>query len=316
MAMIAGKAGGLLKNDLSFERSGERVCAWFLAPVSVYPLVVCRIGLGAVMFLAYLHYAPHLETLLGDDGLVVYLRGFTFQSEPKNLYWYVFALLLVSALSFCLGFFTRSSAIVLVLCHRFFLPLSEHFTWGWSFLINGFILYTAFSQAGLYYSLDQQRKKKKDPAFEFSGTTSAWPLRLIQIHICMIYIAASWHRFDNPEWLLGEKVFVAATLPVFARFLQVNWLPFKSLFEIASYVALAIEVLAPLCLWFKRIGAWFAVGLIVMHVLIEVVAMVGWWSPMMCVLLFVFLPAQVSHTVLEKILGGFVLKSHKNMRGA
>ena len=51
-----------------------------------------------------------------------------------------------------------------------------------------------------------------------------------------------------------------------------------------------LEPLAPFLLWVRGIGKWWALALISMHVMLELLTNVSWWQWMMVPLLLVFLP--------------------------
>ena len=41
---------------------------WLFDPVPMHSMVICRIGLGSVLFLAYLSRWPLIDTIYGPDG--------------------------------------------------------------------------------------------------------------------------------------------------------------------------------------------------------------------------------------------------------
>ena len=75
----------------------------------------------------------------------------------------------------------------------------------------------------------------------------------------------------------------------FARF-DLDWFPFFGVLEILGIVALVLELSAPLALWIKPIGKYWALALMGMFLLLIVATAVGWWDFMMLFILTAFLP--------------------------
>ena len=88
----------------------------------------------------------------------------------------------------------------------------------------------------------------------------------------------------------GDMLFVAIDGRTFGRF-DFDWFPFIAELRWGGWVALWLEPLAPLMLWLKGIGRWWALALIGLHINLELFSRVDWWQPMMIPLLTVFLPA-------------------------
>ena len=104
-----------------------------------------------------------------------------------------------------------------------------------------------------------------------------------------MYMVAGWNRLDEASWLDGEMIFVALTNRTFGR-IDVNWLPYRGLLHAVSLGPLVLEAIAPIALWLPRVGPLVALGLMAMHLGIELTANVGWWQLMMMTVLTTFLP--------------------------
>jgi hypothetical protein len=117
-----------------------------------------------------------------------------------------------------------------------------------------------------------------------------WPLRLMQIHVCCMYVAAGWSRFDKTSWLTGELVFVALSGATHSK-LAIDWRPFLPLLKLGTWGALFLEVTAPVMLWVRPLRRYWALGLIGLHLSLELLTNVGWWNAVMiCGLLSFVLP--------------------------
>ena len=85
-------------------------------------------------------------------------------------------------------------------------------------------------------------------------------------------------------------VYAAFANGMYTRFPYVDPQPFKPIFTVLTYATEALEISAPFALWLRKTRIFYALALMGLHVGLEAVAIVGWWQPMMIVLLVVFLP--------------------------
>jgi hypothetical protein len=197
-------------------------------------------------------YLPHLQDLFGPDGF--------------------------------------SGSALLVVFHVPFHARNPTILWGWSSPVHLFVLYTLLSDPGRWASVDVLLRSRRDPDFSpFAvGTGPAWPMRLIQVHVCCMY-AFSATRFDDPGWLPGEMLYRALADTRFAR-LAVDWGPLEGPLTIGTYAVFVLEPPAPLMPRLPRVRAWWAVALLAMHAGLELPTTVGRWGYMMAVGLVPCLP--------------------------
>ena len=74
--------------------------------------------------------------------------------------------------------------------------------------------------------------------------------------------------------------------------LDFDFFPYFWVLEIASRIALGLETLAPLMLFIKPIGKYWALALIGLFATLVVTTSVGWWDFMMMTVLVLFLPPE------------------------
>ena len=303
---------------------------FFFEPRAIHALVLARIVFGASLFLCYVNRFPDVPDLYGPSGLLG--PALATQLDTEDLWgrapyfapwtdllrtlpgpstpvlWAMVGALLASSLAFALGLFTRASGCVALLLHHFFTSMLDPYSyWGWAMHIQPLMAYVILSRAGRYGSLDAWRRARREgrpppPLDEWNGP--AWPLRLVQIHTCTMYAVAAWARVDDSGWLRGEAVFEAVTVALHAKF-AIDWGPVKPLLWLGTYLAFALEGLAPLLLWIPRIGPLWAYGLIAMHLVLELTTNLGWWSQTMIASLFCFLPPAHLQTLIARLLSPF-----------
>lgn len=278
-------------------RALAAVRRWFLAPQPLDGLVAARIGFGATLFAAYALRLPYAQDFFGPGGFagagfyarlpfapplhphvtetLTVLR--LVDSAPVILVLY--GTLLVAALAFALGAFTRTSGSVALVLHLLFWARNPYAYWDWAGFVIAPLAYTVLAPTGRLASLDAWRRRRRgEPSLP--RTAPGWPLRLMQIHVCTMYAAASWSRVDKQSWILGEMVLVALTNATHSRFVF-DWTAWQPLLRLGTWGALGLEVLAPVLLWVPRLGRLWALGLVALHLGLEAVTNVGYWNVVM-----------------------------------
>jgi Vitamin K-dependent gamma-carboxylase len=275
---------------------------FFFAPVAFRGLYVMRAAFGAIAVFYYLRLSPHVPALFGPDGVgghATAVRWPTFPLPvPENfdrftwlstvsslsLVWLLYGLLLLSAALFTLGLRTRLAGLALVVLHVLFTARQPLLPVGWTQLYPVFVAYLTLAPSGAAWSLDSRRSASLGPV-----TFSAWPLRLLQVHVVAMYATAGWPRLRAEAWLKGETVLHAVSDTRFGRW-DLDWWSVRGLLAALSYYALFIEPAATVLLPFRATRRWCALGLIALHLGIELVADLGMWQFTMAAAVLSFLP--------------------------
>jgi hypothetical protein len=283
--------------------------AWrrFFEPQPQQPMVVCRIGFGLVLFACYaskLPWVPHLFGPDGIDGWATHQRTPLPAGRPLEaafqwlhlvpsveVIWGLWAVLVAASLAFAIGAFTRWSGAVAIALHTLFHARTYYAFDGWSVMIVPWTLYVLGSDAGRHFSFDAWLRRRRG---EGAGAATpwlgpAWPVRLLQVHLCALYAVAGGSRLSDPGWLGGEMVFELLNDRMYGR-LDVDWFPLQPILAVASYGVFVLEPLAPVLLWIPRTRTACVLALALMHAGMETLANVSWWQPVMLTTLTVFLP--------------------------
>jgi hypothetical protein len=315
----------------------ERVSDWLYAPQPVHALVIGRIVFGMVLFLCYLVRLPDVQALYGPDGVGEPSWFQRFERFPESTQvlargleallpdfsagaiWLAYTLLLISSLCFAIGFRTRSAgALTWLLSQYFVLGRMPAAYWGWPFVLHAYLLYVVFSPAGRFLSVDdwlRRRGQGEPPRPASEWVTPAWPLRLLQVHLCTVYLTAGWSRIDDPGWLKGRGIYIAVTNMLHSKWV-IDWQPFKVPLMLMSYGVFVLEPAAPILLWVRRVGPIIAYLLIAMHLGLEVISNVGWWSFTMIPGLLSFVPRAHLDAVLSRLPGGPELEGTQHAGGS
>lgn len=280
---------------------------WLQDPVPVHPMLLSRIGLGSILFLAYLSRLPLVETLWGPSGYAGYEYRQRFP-EATNVGWYLhsrfdvltniasgeliwalyFTLLLCAAL-FALGIRPKITGSILLVLHVLFLDRNPGATWGWSTMMKPFLLYTVCAARADHWSIRHWwQARRGQPVDAISWTMSAWPLRLLQLHVLCVFMVVGT-RFEEGSWLAGQGLAAAMVNRDWAR-LDVDWFPYFDWLKLPGLGAFVLEGLAPAALLIRPLRTPWTLALIAMFVTLVLTTSVGWWDCMMIVVLCTFLP--------------------------
>jgi hypothetical protein len=201
---------------------------WF-TPQRPHTLALIRILGGAMLFYTHLVWSINLTAFLGPNGWLptstvvlmkqnessqVYAWSYLYYVESPALLWVLHIAALVVLAMLTLGLFTRVTSILafiitLSYCHRL-----EGSLFGLD-QINALIAtYLMLGQSGAVYSLDRWLALRRDsnlPVPSSVGTNIA--IRLIQVHMCVIYLFGGIGKARGAVWWDGTAMWLAfATL--------------------------------------------------------------------------------------------------------
>lgn len=283
---------------------------FFFAPIAFRGLYVMRAAFGAIALFYYLRLLPHAQALFGPSGLgghATAARWPTFPLPvPENFdrftwlrevtspgaVWVLYGVLLLAAAAFMLGLFSRVAGLALVVLHVGFTARQALLPVGWTQLYPAFVLYLTLAPSGGAWSLDSWRLGAGRPgrwSYEGLPTFAPWSLRLLQVHVIAMYATAGWPRLSAAAWLQGETVLHAVADTRFGRW-DLDWWSLRGALTAATYFAFAIEPAATLLLPFKATRRYCALGLLALHLGIELMADLGMWQFTMGAAVLAFLP--------------------------
>lgn len=273
--------------------------AFFFSPQPQHALVTARVLLGGALCCTYAARLPGWALLFGPEGM----GGAGFYARfPEAGPWSVrlaspllalhhvesgalilalLVLLIGASACFACGAFTRTSGALTLLLHALFYGRNPFVYEGsWAEFIHAPLLYVVLSHAGRYASVDARRARARGAPPRADWLGPGWPLRLLQIHTCCMYVAAGWSRLDKQSWLSGDLVFIALSGATHSRF-AFDWSAWQPLLSLATWGALVLEVCAPIALWLPVIGHGWALALVGLHLALELATNVGWWQAVM-----------------------------------
>ncbi|MDN4165294.1 HTTM domain-containing protein [Cytophagales bacterium LB-30] len=171
-------------------------------PVKIYPLVVFRILFGAMMALSVVRFLSKgwvQDVYLAPRFFFSYW-GMDFIQPYHPIFIYtLFGLMLIASLGIILGAYYRLSASLFFLAFTYIELIDKSTYLNHYYFVSLIAFLLIFLPAHRYFSWDVKRG-----AVEGTNQISAWPIRLIQFQLAMVYIFAGIAKL-NPDWLLEAQ---------------------------------------------------------------------------------------------------------------
>lgn len=263
---------------------------WF-KPADPFTLGMIRVLTGLMLTYNLLIWGTHLDAFFGIDGLqplsaIKALHSgslaFTlFSYVSTEWLWVVHWGCVAVAVIFCCGAFTRISsllAFIIAVSYSQRVPIAN---FGLDQILGLLCLYLAIGPSGAAMSIDawwrKRRAAKMGQQLTVEKSAAAqMTLRLIQIHVCVIYFWAGFAKLKGDSWWTGEAMWqVMANLEYQTLDLtwmaRIPWLPY-----LIAHVTVAWEVFFCVLVWNKKLRPlMLAIGT-AMH--LGIGAFLGMWT--------------------------------------
>jgi uncharacterized membrane protein YphA (DoxX/SURF4 family) len=248
---------------------------WFQA---VDPATLCFIRLlaGAMLFYTHLIWSLDLQAFLGPEGWlpVEYIRSVQgeqwsvwsvfFWMEPVWLLWCVHITALIVFFCLMIGLFSRTMA---VLAFLFAVSYAHRVSPGAFFGLDKtncmIALYLMLGPCGARYSIDALRKARRGLTTLVSPSTAAnLAIRLLQIHLCIVYFFSGLAKYTGENWHAGTAVWWALANYEYQSF-DMTWLAnYPMLIALASHATVFWELTYGALVWnryTRPLVLWMAV---------------------------------------------------------
>jgi hypothetical protein len=273
---------------------------WF-AERETSTLALIRITFGVLMLGWAISLSSNLLTFFGPTGIITVqpkteawgiLRWFPSESAVIALY----VVLLLAALCTIFGLATRLATLALFVCVISFERRNPFIFNSGDAVIRNTSFFLMLAPAGAALSLDRLRRGRG--GFWTFPTRSYWPIRLMQIQLCVIYLAAVWAKVRGVTWNDGTAVAYALRIDDLARFPLPHFVAESPLIVgLATYATLAVELSLPILVWNRKARPFVLLAGLGMHMSIDYRIMVGFFSYAMIVMYLSFLPPERASAV-------------------
>lgn len=288
-------------------RLARAVEAFFFTPASARPLAALRIGLAAVLLAQAWMIRAEIFDFFARDGIVQgeLARYFSVPGAP-HLSWLIERLsplgvseasciyavcgaYVVSLLLLITGFHARFAAVSAWLLHWTLMNTGYTSIYGVDRYAHIFLFYLMWLPIGRAYSLDVALHRVSS-----APTAGArLGLRVLQLHLCLSYLASGIEKSSGPQWWNGELLWRVFSIPDYQRF-DMSWLvdwPFLS--RLGGWATLAVELGYCIFIWPRRTRKLWIAATVGLHLGIVIFLGLHLFGLIMCVLtlaLFGFSP--------------------------
>ena len=240
-----------------FGRWFDAINGFWFTPRSPKMLGVIRILTGVLLLYSLAVWTLELSTFFATEGLLPpSYRGSSFAwshldwfgSSPTMLM-VVHCLGMLVVLLFAAGIQTRVSAILTAVVAIGYCNRSLGADFGLDQILAFLCMYCAVGNSGGAYSVDRMLAFGKSvPAPPPSATTNI-AIRLIQIHLCIVYFFAAVGKLQGTTWWSGEAVWRAMSSYEYQQ-IDMTWLAnYLPLVSAMTLVSLFWELLYPALVW-------------------------------------------------------------------
>jgi hypothetical protein len=261
----------------------SRFKAWAISfledPHSPAPLGIFRITIAGFLLLQAVVWRPDWQAFMGPEGWLQWEISHALTEEWTPHLERVYSLLSPSGLSaerfvtlffWCyviagigllVGWRTRVWAIITWLLHYILMSTLRTFTYGVDIFLHIARFYMMFMPVAKAYSLDAwQGRVSPRPTW---GVTLS--LRVLQIHLCFVYLSAGFEKALSPDWWNGNVIWRSLVQPDFRQF-DFTWLAHYSWIAVMlGWSTIIIETGYCLAMWIPRARVFWLAGIISLH---------------------------------------------------
>ncbi|MEZ5940399.1 MAG: HTTM domain-containing protein [Planctomycetaceae bacterium] len=224
---------------------------FFFAEETPYALALVRILFPLALLVGALPRWLHVRELYSLDGAPTpFWEGYGYQNLPIILSpsgaMAAYTLMICCLFTMSLGWKTRFSTIVVLILYPYF-GLTDYLSTltKYTVVATHVLLLLSMSGCGRVWSIDAWLAGDSQPQ-----KASAWPRRLMQILIAVVYLGAAVTKLRMPEYLSGDLMrFWMLTNTNFANPLG-EWFSTNQVLIVAMcYITLLWEIVFPFVCW-------------------------------------------------------------------
>jgi len=265
-------------------RGSHAFLNFWTRPASTKPLAVLRIGVAGVLLFQAVALSGSVHALFGRNALISWNALQTVDADlefahgPLDLRhiaeWIrplgitadetvtaTYYLYIAGLVGLLLGIGTRFSSVLAFATHLLLTNSAPATTYGVDQFARIALFYCCWMPVGAQLSVDRLIKRNS-----LSASISARiGLRVLQLHLAVMYLATGLHKAAGPQWWNGEAIWRAVTLPQLAQF-DLTWLSSIPLLPMAiGWATLAVEIGYCILVWHGRTRFLAVASIVGMH---------------------------------------------------
>ncbi len=255
---------------------------WF-APIASVPLGLFRLVFGALVLTSGLLLFPDRAVWFSERGLfplkAMHLYNvFWFAPrlallqhvQDERLLTLFFLIFLCGALCLLLGLWTRAAALVVFLGLNALHARDGAILNAGDALMRAMSFYLLLAPAGAACSLDRLRRLLRGREPEVPPTVVAWPVRLMQIQVVLVYLCTALSKISGALWQNGTAIYYPLHLTQMRRF-PLPWVDGDHLWliNLLTHGTVVIEFALATLLWVPRLRLYVLAAGVLLHLGIE-----------------------------------------------
>lgn len=274
----SGGTRGVKPMGRLLQRGQRLVAAWdrfWFTPVDPAPLGAIRVCTGCVLLYAYAAATPCVQDYLGPHAWIdpVAINQLRYPADAgegsvppwwgQSVWFYVhgpvaiglvYAAFLLAILCFTVGLFTRTANLAVWIGHLSFVHRAFLSWCGMDTVLAMLTFYLLLAPSGAAFALDCRHRGRCALSRSWAANLA---LRLIQIHMCVIYLCAGLSKLQGNRWWDGTAVWMTLALHEFAP-VNVTWLGYLGddfcllLSNVGVLLTLGFEIGFAFLVWNRR----------------------------------------------------------------
>lgn len=203
-----------------------------------------------------------------DYNIIPYTQIETFLSgyfqNPNLAFKYIYVMLTIFIAA---GFFSRVSAIILLVLQISLVKSASLFTYGVDFFASMSLFYIFLFPTSGYFSVQKKFLPKTIVNFPMRSLNIC--KRILQLHICVVYFFSGLDKALGFNWWNGESVWKSLNLPSFTNFIHIPSFfdeKYSLLYLISGWVIIIIEIFYPIFININKTRKLWLTLTIFMHI--------------------------------------------------
>lgn len=261
----------------------SRISNAFFTPAAPESLAFFRIAVSAFALVQLFVLLPDWMWLYGPKGLLPWQisDALSTSNTPSLLFvsnllaplhisadatvYIVTTTYLLSLIGLLVGFKTRLMGVLAWLMH-IILNTTGHFTaYGVETFLHIALFYCMVLPVGYRWSIDVRKQQK-----EIAPYLITLSVRLIQLHLCIMYLACGIEKAMGAQWWNGEAVWMALQQDQFHQ-VDTGWMAQMPIVpKLLCWGTLLVETLYPFAIFFNKTKKFWLISIISMHGFIAV----------------------------------------------
>jgi hypothetical protein len=273
--------------------------------VPTQPFAILRIGFALVILIIFLTGWADAQKWFGPRGILSFdasraivdpdtLTLFQLFPQSETAVTILYSLVIIQAACLLLGLYGRFQAACLFILLASFHHRNCAWCDGEDTFIRHACFFMVFMPVDACWSLRSllPRTRSRLPA-----TSPAWPLRLFQFQMAIIYLSTGILKFQGQDWHDGSAVYYSLNLIQYQRFPLPDLMRQSLLLsQLSTWGVLTLELALPFILFIPRLRLFAIASGILLHLSIEYSLNLFLFEWAMIIGLLSFLPFPLPHT--------------------